>query len=215
MKLIKESIDDIQYVTEATENGEKRLYIEGIFLVGDRVNKNKRLYRMDLLRAEVNRYTEEYINKNIAVGELGHPEDPKINPERLSHKIISLREDGNTFIGKALILSTPFGNIARNLINDGVTLGVSSRAVGNVVTTDEGYNVVTDMRIITPADIVLDPSAPGAFVQGIMENREWMMINGIFVEQDFEHVKSTIKKTPKRELENVMIKMFENFIRKL
>lgn len=215
MKLIKESIENVRYITESTENGNKRLYIEGVFLVGERVNKNKRIYQMDSLREEVNRYTKEYIDNDNAVGELGHPNSPGINEDRLSHKIISLKEDGNTFIGKAMILSTPHGNIAKSLIEDGVKLGVSSRALGKLRPTNEGYNLVEDLHIITPADIVLDPSAPGAFVQGIMENKEWMMVNGIFVEQDYDYAKALIKKTPSRELQNVAIKLFENFIRKL
>lgn len=215
MKLIRESIEDVRYITESTETGGKRLYIEGVFLVGERVNKNKRVYSMNSLREEVNRYTEEYIKNDNAVGELGHPSTPGINEDRLSHKIISLREDGNAFIGKAMILSTPHGNIAKSLFEDGVKLGVSSRALGKLKPTNEGYSLVEDLHIITPADIVLDPSAPGAFVRGIMENKEWMLVDGIFVEQDHERAKALIKKTPSRELQNVAVKLFENFIRKL
>lgn len=173
MKLITEMFDDVKYLTEKTENGKKNLYIEGTFLVGDAVNKNNRMYKMDTLRNEVNRYTEEFVKTNRALGELGHPDTPTLNLERVSHKIVSLKEDGNTFYGRAMILETPYGNIVKNFIDSGVNLGVSSRAMGSVTMTREGYNLVQDdLRLATAADIVADPSAPGAFVNGIMENKE-------------------------------------------
>ena len=172
MKLIKEHIEDVKYLTETTESGKKNMYIEGRFLVGDEVNRNNRMYKMDTLRQEVARYTKEYIDSNRALGELGHPDTPSLNLERVSHKIVSLVEDGNTFKGKALVLETPYGMIVKNFIDSGVNLGVSSRAMGSVVMTKEGYNLVQDdLRLATAADIVADPSAPGAFVQGIMENK--------------------------------------------
>lgn len=216
MKLITETIDDIKYLTESAENGKKRLYIEGTFLVGDAVNRNNRMYKMDTLRNEVKRYNEEYIKNNRALGELGHPDTPTINLERVSHKIVSLSEDGNTFYGKAQILETPYGDIVKNFIDNDVSIGVSSRALGSVVPTKEGYNLVQDdLKLATAADIVADPSAPGAFVNGIMENKEWMFVEGRFVEADFDHAKKTIRKASAREIEAVALKLFENYLRKL
>jgi hypothetical protein len=215
MKLIRESIENVKYLTEESEDGKKKLYIEGTFLVGDRVNRNNRMYKMDTLRNEVARYTEEYINTNRALGELGHPDTPTLNLERVSHKIVSLSEDGNSFYGKALVLDTPYGQIAKNLIENGVSLGVSSRALGSVIQTKEGYNLVQDdLKLATAADIVADPSAPGAFVQGIMENKEWVFINGHFVEAHIEHAKKEIKKASKGQIEEVALKLFENYLRK-
>jgi hypothetical protein len=215
MKLIRESIENVKYLTEESEDGKKKLYIEGTFLVGDRVNRNNRMYKMDTLRNEVNRYTEEYINTNRALGELGHPDTPTLNLERVSHKIVSLVEDGNTFYGKALVLDTPYGQIVKNFIENNVGVGVSSRALGSVIQTKEGYNLVQDdLKLATAADIVADPSAPGAFVQGIMENKEWVFINGHFVEAHIEHAKKEIKKASKSQIEEVALKLFENYLRK-
>ena len=216
MKLIRESIENVKYLTEKTEDGKKKLYIEGTFLVGDTVNKNNRMYKMDTLRNEVNRYTEEFINTNRALGELGHPDTPSINLERVSHKIVSLKEDGNTFYGKALILGTPYGQIVENFINNDIQVGVSSRALGSLTQTKEGYNLVQDdLKLATAADIVADPSAPGAFVQGIMENKEWMMIDGKFVEADFDRAKKAIQRVSKSQIEETALKLFENYLRKL
>jgi len=216
MKLITEMIDNVKYFTEKTEDGKKKLYIEGTFLVGDTVNKNNRMYKMDTLRNEVNRYTEEFINTNRALGELGHPDTPSINLERVSHKIVSLKEDGNTFYGKALILGTPYGQIVENFINNDIQVGVSSRALGSLQQTKEGYNLVQDdLKLATAADIVADPSAPGAFVQGIMENKEWMMVDGKFIEADFDRAKKTIQKVSKAQIEETALKLFENYLRKL
>ncbi len=216
MKLITEQIENVKYLTEKTEDGKKKLYIEGTFLVGDTVNKNNRMYKMDTLRNEVDRYTEEFIKTNRALGELGHPDTPTLNLERVSHKIVSLTEDGNSFYGKALILETPYGNIVKNFIDSGVNLGVSSRAMGSVTMTKEGYNLVQDdLRLATAADIVADPSAPGAFVNGIMENKEWLFVEGRYVEMDIDHAKKQIKQASKQQLESVALKLFENFIRKL
>jgi len=215
MKLITETIESVKYLTEKTENGQRRLYIEGTFLVGNQVNKNNRMYKMDTLRNEVNRYTEEFINTNRALGELGHPDTPSIN-ERVSHKIVSLEEDGDTFYGKALILGTPYGQIVENFINNDIQVGVSSRALGSLQQTKEGYNLVQDdLKLATAADIVADPSAPGAFVNGIMENKEWMMIDGKFIEADHDRFKRTIQKASKSQLEETALKLFENYLRKL
>lgn len=216
MKLIRESIEEVKYLTETADNGKKQLFIEGTFLVGDAVNRNNRMYKMDTLRREVQRYTEEYINTNRALGELGHPDSPTLNLERVSHKIVSLKEDGNTFYGKALILETPYGQIVKNFIDSGVNLGVSSRALGSVQMTKEGYNLVQDdLRLATAADIVADPSAPGAFVQGIMENKEWLYIDGKFVEADFSRAQKEIKSASSKQIEEVALKLFENYLRKL
>ena len=216
MKLIRETIEQVKYLVETSENGKKNLYIEGTFLVGDTVNRNNRMYKMNTLRNEVARYNEEYIQTNRALGELGHPDTPTLNLERVSHKIVSLEEDGNTFYGKALVLETPYGSIAKNLIENDVSLGVSSRALGSVIQTKEGYNLVQDdLKLATAADIVADPSAPGAFVQGIMENKEWMFVDGKFVEADFDHAKRQIKQANSRQIEEVALKLFENFLRKL
>ena len=216
MKLIKEQIEEVKYLTETTESGKKNMYIEGRFLVGDEVNRNNRMYKMDTLRQEVARYTKEYIDSNRALGELGHPDTPSLNLERVSHKIVSLVEDGNTFKGKALVLETPYGMIVKNFIDSGVNLGVSSRAMGSVVMTKEGYNLVQDdLRLATAADIVADPSAPGAFVQGIMENKEWLFVEGRFVEVDFDNAKRQIRQAPRNQVESVALKLFENYLSKL
>lgn len=216
MKLIRESVEQVKCLTETTENGKKRLFIEGTFLVGDTVNRNNRMYKMDTLRREVDRYNGEYIATNRALGELGHPDTPTLNLERVSHKIISLVEDGNTFYGKALILETPYGQIVKNFIDNEVSIGVSSRALGSLVQTKEGYNLVQDdLKLATAADIVADPSAPGAFVQGIMENKEWMFVDGKFIETDIDYAKRQIRQASSQQLEQVALKLFENFLRKI
>ena len=216
MKLITETIQNVKYLSEASENGKKHLYIEGTFLVGDKVNKNNRMYKMGTLREEVRRYSDEYIKTNRALGELGHPDTPSINLERVSHKIVSLVEDGNTFYGKALILETPYGQIVKNFIENDIQVGVSSRAMGSVIQTREGYNLVQDdLKLATAADIVADPSAPGAFVNGIMENKEWMLVNGVWTEMDHDIAKQAIRKASRREIEAVAAQIFENFIKKL
>jgi hypothetical protein len=216
MKLIRETVENVNYLTETTDSGKKRLFIEGTFLVGDQVNRNNRMYKMDTLRNEVKRYNEQYIKTNRALGELGHPDTPSINLERVSHKIVKLEEDGNTFYGKAQILETPYGEIVKNFIENDVSIGVSSRALGSVVQSKEGYNLVQDdLKLATAADIVADPSAPGAFVNGIMENKEWMFVEGRFVESDFDHAKRTIKRASAREIETVALNLFETYLRKL
>ena len=216
MKLISETTHNVKTQLIEEENGKKSLYIEGTFLVGDTVNKNNRMYKMDTLRNEVNRYNEEFIKGNRALGELGHPDTPTINLERVSHKIVSLKEDGNTFYGKAKILETPYGQIVKNFIDNDVSVGVSSRALGSLEPQKEGYNLVQDdLKLATAADIVADPSAPGAFVNGIMENKEWMFVAGHFVEADFEQAKKQIKRATKAEIEDVALKLFENYLRKL
>jgi hypothetical protein len=214
MKLIKEITESVQYITEE-KDGKKTLYIEGPFLVAEAVNKNKRMYKEETMRNEVKRYNEEYINKNRAFGELGHPDTPSINLDRVSHLIVGLRQEGNAWIGKAKILETPMGNIARNLIEGGAQLGVSSRGMGSLK-MENGINVVQgDFHLATAADIVADPSAPGAFVQGIMEGKEWIMVNGVWTEYQYEEAKQEIKQASRKDIEKVSLRIWESFVKKL
>jgi hypothetical protein len=214
MKLIKEIYETVNYLVEDA-NGNKTLHIEGPFLVAEKKNRNGRLYEAATLRKEVDRYTEEYINKHRAFGELGHPETPSINLDRVSHMITSLKEDGNVWVGKAKILDTPMGLIARSLIEGGAQLGVSSRGMGSLKNVN-GVNVVQpDFYLATAADIVADPSAPGAFVQGIMEGKEWMLVNGVWTEQDQSQAIQQIRKASRKEIEEVSLHIFENFMKKL
>tara|TARA_B100001939_G_scaffold344045_1_gene357759 strand:- start:675 stop:1325 length:651 start_codon:yes stop_codon:yes gene_type:complete len=216
MKLIREEIESVDFIVEE-KGGKKQMYIEGIFLQGNICNRNGRMYQMEGLRKEVQRYTENHINSGRALGELGHPDGPTVNLDRVSHKIISLKEDGNNFIGKAKILSTPMGNIAKSLIGEGVKLGVSSRGIGSLKQTREGVNIVgDDFMLATAADIVADPSAPDAFVEGIMEGKEWVWDGGILREQ-------TAKKTYKQintlvtqgQLDEKKLDLFNNFLNNL
>jgi hypothetical protein len=214
MKLIKEITESVNYITEE-KDGKKTLYIEGPFLVAEAVNKNKRMYKEETMRNEVRRYSEEYINKNRAFGELGHPDTPSINLDRVSHLIVGLRQEGTAWIGKAKILETPMGNIARNLIEGGAQLGVSSRGMGSLK-MENGINVVQgDFHLATAADIVADPSAPGAFVQGIMEGKEWMMVNGVWTEYQYEEAKQEIKQASRKDIEQVSLRIWESFVKKL
>ena len=215
MKLIKEIYETVSYQVIEEGNGKKSLFIEGPFLVAEKKNKNGRLYEYATMRKEVSRYNEEYINKNRAFGELGHPETPTINLDRVSHMITCLREDGNQWIGKAKILDTPMGTIARQLIEGGAQLGVSSRGMGSLKNVN-GVNVVQpDFCLATAADIVADPSAPGAFVQGIMEGKEWMLVNGVWTEQDHSEALQQVRKASQRDIEKVSLRIFENFMKKL
>ena len=214
MKLIRELTESVQYLTEE-KDGKKTLYIEGPFLVAEAVNKNKRMYKEETMRNEVKRYSEEYITKNRAFGELGHPDTPSINLDRVSHLIVGLRQEGHAWIGKAKILETPMGNIARSLIEGGAQLGVSSRGMGSLK-MENGINVVQgDFHLATAADIVADPSAPGAFVQGIMEGKEWMMVNGVWTEYQYEEAKQEIKHASSKDIEKVSLRIWESFVKKL
>ncbi len=216
MKLITEEIDQVEVIVEET-NGKKSLYIEGIFLQGDMCNRNKRLYEMDTLREGVKAYNERYLSKGRAVGELGHPTGPAINLDRVSHNIISLKESGKNFIGKAKILtSLPMGKIAAGLYQEGVKLGVSSRGVGSLVPTSKGYSVVgRDFMLSTAADIVHDPSAPDAFVQGVMEGIEWIYD----ASRDswlMENTKKRINKlVDQRLLEDYKVNLFNEFLKSI
>ena len=216
MKLITEEIQKVEFIVEETE-GKKSMFIEGVFLQGNQKNRNGRVYKTDTLAREVGRYTEQYIDNGRALGELGHPDGPTVNLDRVSHKIVSLRQEGNNFIGKAKILDTPMGRIAKNLIDEGVTLGVSSRGVGSLTETRQGYKLVgEDFMLATAADIVADPSAPDAFVQGIMEGKEWILQNGILKEHQIDEAKSTIEKAVvARELQEKKIELFQRFIANL
>ena len=214
MKLIREDVNEVQYITEE-KNGQKSLYIVGPMLVADEVNRNQRMYKKDILAREVNRYNEEYISKNRAFGELGHPDTPSINLDRVSHMTVQLKEDGSRFIGKAKILPTPMGKIAEALINGGGCLGVSSRGMGSLKEVNGVKMVQDDYYLATAADIVADPSAPGAFVQGIMEKKEWVWNNGIVKEVDIYEYHQQMKKPKQKQIEEISLKIFENFLSKL
>lgn len=213
MRLITEVIEEIKYVTEAAENGKKSLFIEGIYMQAEKPNRNGRMYRFETLEREAKRYNEQYVMKGRAFGELGHPSGPSINLERASHLIKVLRAEGTDFYGKAKILDTPYGNIVKNLIDEGATLGVSTRGMGSLKEGKDGVKIVDDdFYLATAADIVADPSAPDAFVRGIMENKEWVFVNGIWTEQHIDFAKSTIKKSTSKELAEAKIKVFKAFI---
>ena len=217
MKLIREEIEDVKILTES-RNGKKSLYIEGIFLQGNIKNRNGRMYPMETLQKEVGRYIKEQVKEGRAVGELGHPDSPTVNLDRVSHKIISLRESGSNFIGKAKILeSTPMGKIASGLLSEGVKLGVSSRGIGSLKPTKEGFNVVSDdFMLATAADIVADPSAPDAFVEGVMEGKEWVWEGTVLKERKAEEIKSAIDTLAgKKRLEDHKLGLFNEFINSL
>jgi len=213
MRLISEVNESVEYITEGKG---KDLYIEGVFLQADLKNRNGRVYPGAIMEKEVNRYTETYINKKRAFGELGHPEGPTFNLDRVSHIITELRKDGSNYIGKAKITDTPHGNIVKNLINEGAQLGVSSRGMGTLKANKKGIQEVQgDFYLATAADIVADPSAPDAFVNGIMEGKEWIWNNGIILEKDIAEMNKTIKNTPKSQLTGLEARIFEDFINKL
>ena len=216
MKLITEEIEQVEVIVES-RNGKKNLFIEGVFLQGEIKNRNGRMYPMQTLAREVGRYNENFVEKGRALGELGHPDGPTVNLDRVSHKIVSLKEDGNNFIGKAKILSTPMGKIASNLLGEGVKLGVSSRGVGSLKPTKEGYNVVSDdFMLSTAADIVADPSAPDAFVEGIMEGKDWVWDGGILRERSAAKTYKTINTlTDQKRLDEQKLNLFNDFLSNL
>ena len=214
MKLITETIEDVKLVTEE-KNGKKLLYIEGVFLQSELKNRNGRMYPFSVLNREVERYNEEYVKSKRALGELGHPDGPTINLDRVSHRITSLRAEGNNFIGKAQILDTPMGNIAKNLLGEGVQLGVSSRGMGSIEKVEDCNVVADDFMLTTAADIVADPSAPDAFVNGIMEGKEWVWCNGILKETEVAKYKRIMDASARQELEEKTLKVFEDFLGKL
>ena len=214
MKLITETIEDVKLITEE-KNGKKLLYIEGVFLQSELKNRNGRMYPFSVLDREVKRYNEEYIKSKRALGELGHPDGPTINLDRVSHRITDLRAEGNNFIGKAQILDTPMGNIAKHLLDEGVQLGVSSRGMGSIQKSEDCNVVADDFMLTTAADIVADPSAPDAFVNGIMEGKEWVWCNGILKETEVAKYKGIMDASARQELEEKTLKVFEDFLGKL
>ena len=214
MKLITETIEKIEVLTEE-KNGKKDYKIRGVFMQADIKNRNGRVYPVETLAKEVKRYTTEFIDKKRAFGELGHPDGPTVNLERVSHMITSLKPEGKNFIGEAKVMDTPYGKIVKNLIDEGAQLGVSRRGMGSIDRMN-GRNVVgKDFYLATAADIVADPSAPDAFVEGIMEGKEWVWDNGVLKAKSVEAYKEQIEKTKRSELAQVKAQVFENFLSKL
>ena len=214
MKLITETIEDVQILTEE-RNGKETFYIEGVFLQGAIKNRNGRMYPFEVLNREVERYNEEYVRTKRALGELGHPDGPTINLDRVSHRITDLRSEGNNFIGKAQILDTPMGNIAKSLLGEGVQLGVSSRGMGSIEKREDVAVVRDDFMLTTAADIVADPSAPDAFVNGIMEGKEWVWDNGILKEREVAKYQRYMDGASRSDMEARTLKVFEDFLGKL
>jgi len=216
MRLIKEVFETTNLVVEEKLGKGKTYFIEGVFLQSNLKNRNGRMYPESVMDKEVKRYAEEYVSKNRAYGELGHPDTPSINLDRVSHLIVDLRKEGTNYIGKAKILETPMGQIAKGLLDGGANLGVSSRALGSLKTNNEGVQIVQDdFMLSTAADIVADPSAPDAFVRGIMESKEWVFVDGKFVEKHIDEVKRTIRNTSSRGLEEAKIIAFQKFLSKI
>ena len=216
MKLITEEISDVKFITEG-KGAKKKMYIEGVFLQGNLKNRNGRMYPVDTLAKEVSRYNESFVAKGRAVGELGHPDGPTVNLDRVSHKIVNLHQEGNNFVGKAQVLETPMGKIAKSLLAEGVTLGVSSRGIGTLKEDRDGLKVVgEDFQLATAADIVADPSAPDAFVNGIMEGKEWVWEGGILREQFVDQTKKRINTlVDQNTLEEHKLGLFTDFLSNL
>ena len=214
MRLIAEEITNVQFLEEEKE-GKKNYFIEGIFLQAELKNRNNRMYALKTLQKEVAKYSENYIDKGRALGELGHPDGPSINLDRVSHKIISLKEDGNNFIGKAKLLDTPMGRIAKDLLGEGVKLGVSSRGMGSIRKEENCNVVMDDFMLATAADIVADPSAPDAFVNGIMEGKEWVWDNGVLKEATVAEIKTEIDQATLINLQERKISAFAKFLKSL
>ena len=216
MKLIREVTEKVNLLTEEKLGKGKQYYIEGVFLQSELVNRNGRSYPEAIMDREVARYMQQCVKENRAYGELGHPDSPSINLDRVSHLIVDLKKEGTNYIGKAKILDTPMGQIAKGLLDGGANLGVSSRALGSLQMNKEGVQVVQDdFMLSTAADIVADPSAPDAFVRGIMESREWVFVDGKFVEKQIDEVRAIIKKTSSRNLEEAKLRAFQNFLTKI
>ena len=217
MKLIKECTQDVKVLTESDEKtGKKSYFIEGVFIQTERPNKNRRQYLFEAMNNEVARYNNEYIKPNRAFGELGHPDTPTINLERSSHLIKELSADGHDFYGKAKIIDTPYGKIVQSLLDEGAKIGVSTRGLGSLIQGSNGISIVQDdYRLATAADIVADPSAPDAFVTGICEGKEWVFVEGRFVEQHIDQAKKAIDRAPSRQLHETAVRLFAEFLRKL
>ena len=214
MLLITETIEDVEYITEASEDGKKKLGIKGIFMQAEKVNRNGRLYEGRVLGEAVRKYNENFVTKNRALGELGHPDGPTVNLERVSHLIKNLEQEGNNYIGTADVLETPYGNIVKNLMESGAKLGVSSRGMGSLERKN-GVNVVGNDFMLSAVDIVADPSAPDAFVEGIMEGKEWIWNNGILKERTVESIQKCIKGACSCDLAEAKITAFETFLAEL
>jgi len=214
MKLISEEVQSAEYLVEET-NGKKEYKIRGVFLQSEVKNRNGRVYPREVLVREVNRYNKDFVERKRAFGELGHPDGPTVNLERVSHMITKLTPEGKDFIGEAKIMNTPYGKIVKGLIDEGAQLGVSSRGMGSIMNRNGVNYVKDDFYLATAADIVADPSAPDAFVEGIMEAKEWIWENGVFVEKDIESWKHQIRNAKQRALEEAKLKVFESFLKKL
>ena len=214
MKLISEEIQDAEYLIEDA-NGKKNYKIKGIFLQSDIKNRNGRVYPKEIMIKEVNRYNKEFVEKKRAFGELGHPDGPTVNLERVSHMITNLQQDGSNYIGEAKIMNTPYGKIVKGLIDEGAELGVSSRGMGSLEQRNGANYVKSDFMLATAADIVADPSAPDAFVQGIMESKEWVWDNGRLVERDVDAWRKEIRSASRRKLEEKKLEIFGNFLKNL
>ena len=216
MKLISEEATNVEFLTEADKSGGKNYFIEGIFMQANKKNRNGRIYPTEILQKEAKRYTTEFIKKKRAFGELGHPDGPTVNLERVSHMIEELEEVDQNFMGRAKILDTPYGKIVKNLIDEGAQLGVSSRGMGSLKPAGNGISEVQgDFYLATAADIVADPSAPDAFVAGIMEGKEWVWDNGLLKETQIQKYKDKIEKSSRKDRENVLVEAFKDFIVKL
>jgi hypothetical protein len=214
MKLISEQIEEVTFIAEES-NGKKNYFIEGIFLQGEIKNRNGRMYPMAVLDREVGKYTESFINTDRALGELGHPDGPNLNLDRVSHKITSLKKEGTNYVGRAKILGTPMGSIAKNLLDEGIKLGVSSRGMGSIKKESNCNVVCDDFMLATAADIVADPSAPDAFVNGIMEGKEWVWDNGILKESEIAKIKVTIDEATLINLQERKVSAFKSFLQSL
>ena len=215
MRLIAEEITTVDFICEDSKDGKKNYFIEGVFLQAELKNRNNRMYPLKTLSKEVAKYDENYIQKGRALGELGHPDGPSINLDRVSHKILSLKEDGNNFIGRAKLLDTPMGGIAKNLLDEGVKLGVSSRGMGSIRKEENCNVVMDDFMLATAADIVADPSAPDAFVDGIMEGKEWVWDNGVLKEAKVAQIKKEIDQATLLNLQERKVSAFEAFLKSL
>jgi hypothetical protein len=214
MKLITETIENVRTLVESTDGGGKNYYLEGIMMQGETVNRNGRRYSINILENECKRYIKEYVNKKRALGELNHPSGPTINLDKVSHMICELRQDGNNFIGKAKILDTPMGKIVKSLIEEGALLGVSSRGMGSLKKVNEINEVQSDFTLAA-IDIVSDPSAPDAFVNGILEGKEWIWNNGILQEKVIDSYRKEIQRASRKDVEKKALKLFEDFIRRI
>ena len=214
MKLITETIEDIRTIVESNESGGRNYFITGVMMEAGVVNRNKRMYNESVLKKECKRYISEYVNKNRALGELNHPSGPTVNLDRVSHMIVNLNESGRQIMGKAKILDTPMGKIVKSLIDEGAQLGVSSRGMGSLK-SQGGVNIVQEDFTLAAIDIVADPSAPNAFVNGILEGKEWIWENGLLVEKQIASYEKQLKRASKKQLEETAIKLFKDFLENL